>query len=74
MIAIPASRLSDELLEAIIESYVFREGTDYGDREIPLEQKIHQVRRQIDSGQVIIVFDEDSQSCNLLPKQDFTSI
>ena len=71
MIAIPSSRLSSELLEAIIQSYVLREGTDYGDREVPLETKIVQVKQQIDRGQVIIVFDEDSQSCNLLSRQDF---
>lgn len=71
MIAIPSSRLSSELLEAIIQSYVLREGTDYGDREVPLETKIVQVKQQIDRGQVIIVFDEDSQSCNLLSLQDF---
>jgi uncharacterized protein YheU (UPF0270 family) len=71
VIAIPSSRLSSELLEAIIQSYVLREGTDYGDREVPLETKIVQVKQQIDRGQVIIVFDEDSQSCNLLSLQDF---
>ncbi|MGD9661172.1 MAG: YheU family protein [Porticoccaceae bacterium] len=71
MIAIPPSRLSGELLDAIIESYVLRGGTDYGDREISLDSKIAQVKQQIDKGQVIIVFDEDSQSCNLLSRQDF---
>ncbi|MCK9504617.1 MAG: YheU family protein [Porticoccaceae bacterium] len=71
MITIPPERLSGELLDAIIESYVLREGTDYGDREVPLEIKIVQVKKQIDRGQVVIVFDEDSQSCNLLSRQDF---
>jgi len=71
VITIPPERLSGELLDAIIESYVLREGTDYGDREVPLEIKIVQVKKQIDRGQVVIVFDEDSQSCNLLSRQDF---
>lgn len=71
MIEIPPSRLEPALLEAIIETFVLREGTDYGAEEISLERKIAQVKRQIERGQVVIVFDEDSESCNLLRRDDF---
>lgn len=71
MIEVPAERLSAELLDAVIEEFVLREGTDYGDREASLEDKIAQVRRQIARGQVVIVFDPDSESCNLLTRQQF---
>ena len=39
MIAIPVDQLAPELLEAVIESFVLREGTDYGDGDFTLEQK-----------------------------------
>lgn len=71
MIEIPAARLADELLDAIIEEFVLREGTEYGDRDVALAVKIGQVRQQIAHGQVVIVFDADSQSCNLLTRQQF---
>jgi len=71
VIEVPAERLSAELLDAVIEEFVLREGTDYGDREASLEDKIAQVRRQIARGQVVIVFDPDSESCNLLTRQQF---
>ncbi|MFA5493443.1 MAG: YheU family protein [Porticoccaceae bacterium] len=71
MIEIPPERLADELLDAIIEEFVLREGTEYGDREVALAVKIGQVRQQIARGQVVIVFDADSQSCNLLTRQQF---
>lgn len=71
MIEIPADRLTPELLDAVIEDFVLREGTDYGDREVALSVKIAQVRRQIDRGQVVIVFDPDSETYNLLTRQQF---
>lgn len=71
MIEIPPGRLDDGLLTAIIEAYVLREGTDYGERETPMAEKITQVRKLILTGAVVIVFDEDSESCNLLSREDF---
>lgn len=67
---IPASELPSTTLDAIIEEYVTREGTDYGDRVYSLEQKVEQVRRQIDRGEVKIWFDPDSESCQLLPADE----
>lgn len=74
MIEIPVDRLSAELLDAVIDEFVLREGTDYGDREVSLAAKITQVRQQIARGQVVIVFDPDSETCNLLTRQQFRDV
>jgi len=74
VIEIPVDRLSAELLDAVIEEFVLREGTDYGDREVSLAAKITQVRQQIARGQVVIVFDPDSETCNLLTRQQFRDV
>ena len=71
MIEIPPDRLDSELLESLIESFVLREGTDYGDREVLLEIKIEQIREQLTRGRVIIVFDPETESCNLLTREAF---
>ncbi|HLS98805.1 MAG: YheU family protein [Porticoccaceae bacterium] len=71
MIEIPPERLDPELLDAIIGEFVLREGTDYGERELPLADKIAEVRRQIARGEVVIVFDPESESCNLLTRRQF---
>jgi len=71
MIEIPPDRLADELLDAIVEAYVLREGTDYGEHEAPMAYKLAQVRRQIHAGGVVVVFDEETESCNLLSREDF---
>lgn len=69
MIEIPADRLSDELLDAVIEDYVLREGTEYGPQEVPLATKICQVRAQINRGEVVVLFDPELESCNLVTRQ-----
>ena len=50
----------------MIESFVLREGTDYGEREHTLEQKVAQVRAQLERGQARILFDPESNTVTLL--------
>jgi uncharacterized protein YheU (UPF0270 family) len=49
----------------VIESFVLREGTDYGEREYSLEQKVAQVRAQLELGQARILFDPESNTVTL---------
>ena len=44
-IVIPHGELSAEALRGVLESFVLREGTDYGEREFSLEQKVAHVLR-----------------------------
>jgi len=67
-VEIPASRLSREALDGLIEEFVTRDGTDYGLQEHTLEQKKSAVARQLDRGEVVIVFDPESETCNIIPK------
>ena len=58
--------LSDDALQGVIEDYVTREGTDYGDQPVSLARKVAQVRAQLQSGQVVIVFDGESATCSIV--------
>lgn len=71
MIEIPADRLGAEVLTALIEEFVLQEGTDYGRQETDLASKVKQVRGQIDKGDVLITYDEDAESCNLMTKHEY---
>lgn len=62
----PAESLSMETLNAVIESFVLREGTDYGSAEVSLDTKIQQVRTQIEKGEVVVVFDIESETVTLM--------
>lgn len=69
-IIVPPGRLSADALQGLIEEFVTREGTDYGHEEHSFAQKCQQVRRQLDRGEVVIAFDPESESTNLVPKRE----
>ena len=64
-IVIPPGELSAQALRGVIESFVLREGTDYGERAYSLEQKVAQVRAQLERGQARILFDPQSNTVTL---------
>lgn len=70
-VLVPKEALSSETLNALIESFILREGTDYGAAEASLETKLTQVRKQLDKEDVVIVFDPNSESVNLLTKREW---
>lgn len=70
MIRLSADQLSREALLGLIQEFVTRDGTDYGAVEQALETKIAQVERQIAAGEVVIVFDPESETANLVPARD----
>lgn len=67
---IPYQKLKADVLQAIIEEFVLREGTDYGHTDYNLDQRAAQVLRQLEKGQIGVFFDEESQSCTLVTRAD----
>jgi uncharacterized protein YheU (UPF0270 family) len=65
-IAIPHRELSADALRGVIESFVLREGTDYGEREVQLEQKVAHVLRQLERGEAQILFDPNTESLDIV--------
>ncbi|OUR69460.1 cytoplasmic protein [Bermanella sp. 47_1433_sub80_T6] len=67
---IPYQKLSKDALHGVLEEFINREGTDYGLIEVSFDDKCEQVMAQIKQGQVLIVFDHDSQSAGLMLKEE----
>jgi hypothetical protein len=67
---IPYDQLSPAALQGLLEEYVSREGTDYGHATFSLSHKVAAVRQQLETGRAVIVFDPDTQSCNITARQD----
>ena len=65
-VPIPHTAVSAEALRGIIESFVLREGTDYGARDVPLESKVTQVLNQLERGEAQILFDPLTESIDLV--------
>ncbi|MBX3274919.1 MAG: YheU family protein [Sandaracinaceae bacterium] len=68
-VVVPLERLSEAALLGLIDDFVLREGTDYGHDDIPLERKRADVRRQLERGEVRIVFDPRTETCTLVPAE-----
>jgi len=60
-------QLSPDALRGLVEEYVSREGTDYGQTDWTLEEKVSQVFRQLDRGEARIVFDLKLESASIVP-------
>jgi uncharacterized protein YheU (UPF0270 family) len=63
---IPYKELSADALRGVVESFVLREGTEYGEREFSLEQKLAHVYRQLERAEAQIVFDPNTQSIDIV--------
>lgn len=65
-VVVPYAELSADALQGVIESFVLREGTEYGATEFSLEQKVAQVMRQLERREAQVVFDPDSDSVTIV--------
>ena len=63
---VPHTALAANVLRAVIESFVLREGTDYGERELPLELKVGRVMRLLERGEARIVFDPRTDTVSIV--------
>jgi uncharacterized protein YheU (UPF0270 family) len=66
---VPHTELSADALRGVVESFVLREGTDYGEREFSLEQKLAHVYLQLERGEAQIVFDPSTETIDIVSKQ-----
>jgi len=73
LIVVPYERLGASTLRAVVEEFVLREGTDYGDQTISLDTKVTQVERQLQRGEVVITYDESLETCTLMRERDCRS-
>jgi uncharacterized protein YheU (UPF0270 family) len=65
-VEVPPQRLQADVLQALLEEYASRDGTDYGERELSLEQKVDSLRTQMQRRELLIVFDAVSEQWDLL--------
>jgi uncharacterized protein YheU (UPF0270 family) len=68
-VEVPHGELPAATLRAVVESFVLREGTEYGEREVALEVKVAQVLRQLERGEAHILFDPSSESIDIVMRR-----
>ena len=65
-VPIPFRELSPDALRGVIESFVLREGTDYGAHEYSLDDKVEHVMRQLERGEARILFDPLTETVDIV--------
>jgi uncharacterized protein YheU (UPF0270 family) len=73
-IEVPHAALTPDALEGLVDEFITREGTDYGDREFSLEQKRASVLSQLTRGVVTIVFDLEAEATTLVTRDELVQL
>lgn len=68
---IPWQELEPATLNNVLDSFILREGTDYGERELSLEKKRERLLAQLKADKVVIVWSELHQSLDIKDKKSF---
>ena len=74
MIAVPFEEISEPALRGMIEEWVSRDGTDYGSQETELLHKVAEVRAHLESGEILIAYDEETSVVSLLTREQWQSL
>ena len=67
---IPVNKLSPEALQGVIEEFISRNGTDYGEIAVPMETKSRQVKYKLETGSAVLIFDDETETTNIFLAND----
>lgn len=70
IVQVPWDSLPTDTLHRLVEEFVTRDGTDYGEHEVDTDTKVAQVLGQLRKGKVLITFDSDLGTANVIPKEE----
>ncbi|AHG76859.1 YheU family protein [Mannheimia varigena] len=68
---IPWQDLEESTLHNVLDSFILREGTDYGETELSLEEKRERLLSQLKADKVVIVWSELHESLDIKDKKSF---
>ncbi len=69
---IPFNELSETALQALVEDFVTRDGTDYGWDEMSRQEKTTHLFDLLETGELLISYNEESQSCGLVTREELS--
>lgn len=65
-VEVPYQQLEQDTLQRLIEEFVSRDGSNWGDVDGALERKVAQVMAQLRAKRARVVFDLTSQTTNII--------
>ena len=70
MINIDHRQLAPDTLDNVLTDIVLREGTDYGEKELSLDDKKKQLQHKLEIGKVVIVYHASEGFCDVINKTE----
>ena len=67
---IPVNKLGPEALQGVIEEFISRAGTDYGEVEASADTKFRQVKQKLETGSAVLIFDDETETTNIFLTND----
>ena len=67
---IPVNKLSAKALRGVIEEFISRNGTDYGEIEASFETSFRQVKYKLENGSAVLIFDDETETTNIFLADD----
>jgi uncharacterized protein len=68
-IEVPTTRLDAAVLDALLEEFASRDGTDYGERELTLDEKVGNLRSQLASTELQLLFHTETEQWDLVSRE-----
>ncbi|USH02681.1 YheU family protein [Grimontia kaedaensis] len=69
---VPWQEIPEETLRNLVEHFVLREGTDYGEQEASFEEKVEQVYNLLKNKEAVVVFSELHETVDIKPVRSLT--
>ncbi len=70
-VEVPVELLSHETLLAVLESFIVREGTDYGLKELAHDTKIENLKRRLAHKHAHLIFDPNTESITFMTDSEW---
>ncbi|HEY4745799.1 MAG TPA: YheU family protein [Desulfuromonadaceae bacterium] len=68
-VEVPWDRINSDTLRTMVEEFVTREWSELADAGFSLEVKVEQVLQQLRDGRAKVVYDQVSETCNIVPTE-----
>ena len=69
-VEVPHEQIELSALRRLIEEFIERDGTFYGEVELSMDEKVDMVIEQLKSGEAVITWDLYLESSNIVLKRD----
>ena len=69
---VPWQNINTDTLNRLLEEFASRDGTDYGAYETSLEDKVVQLKVQLQQKRIVVVYSELHESVNIVSADQFS--